>query len=322
MTLFTPISIQNRQTLELELWHTVESYLRPLSLSNDIKSYMFVNKKTQPNTLYSIKPFHNIENPSESFFMTALKVSSYALILPVLIAIALSAYYRYSYKIQEDQAEESLLIKDKVMKNTPLYNYMHRISYKAFEESLPYCVIKTYDDDSVSSIFQKKTIQGRGLPKNISETFPPQEGRLAALCHINGNHYVGLFIDFKEKTLFYYDPFGNKNSAPVQLKRVYKTYFPNCNDQKIYRFDKNHHQKDMVNCGKYTLKFLETLISAEDCYLAFDQYTNEEIDSEKIYNYTLDIARNYPLWLFKKPEKKPTELDVIEEITDVIEIIS
>ena len=213
--------------------------------------------------------------------------------------------------------KKDLLTKDGWMDGRSLKEYLERFSYKAYlSQKLPYTIVKALGVGDFEAILSKRLANAQGAPSSM-KTSPPKEGRLACSFNIHGNHYTGLFVDFEKKTIFYYDPFGHKNTCPVEMKRISSTLFGSEDNVKIQRFDGKNHQRfrpdtthalDHNNCGRYTLKFLQSMISAKDPETAYQNYISEDIDSDKIYTYAKGLEKSYPLSKKVTPADTPGDI--------------
>ncbi len=72
-----------------------------------------------------------------------------------------------------------------------------------------------------------------------------------------GSHWVSLFIDLKEKYLFYFDSIGDKMPNEIEnlIEKIQKQ------DTYKVHINKLEHQKENSECGMYTLMFLITMLS-------------------------------------------------------------
>lgn len=72
-----------------------------------------------------------------------------------------------------------------------------------------------------------------------------------------GSHWVSLFIDLKEKYLFYFDSTGDNMPKEIEtlVERIHKQ------DKFKIHINKVEHQKENSECGMYTLMFLVTMVS-------------------------------------------------------------
>ncbi len=102
---------------------------------------------------------------------------------------------------------------------------------------------------------------------------------------INDNHWVLLFISFKEKKVYYIDPFGTPSSDLNNVASNVKSHFSthckrltNCDfsSQQI-----NHQkQRDAFNCGAHICRYYEIL--AEGNLARFDEDIDMAIYREYI----------------------------------------
>lgn len=299
MVFFTSLSIQNPASLQLNLWQIAEEYLNPLSLNSDvIKAYPLSQNGLQ--TLALTPPAFNQNSYESNFVITALKIISYVMIFPLVIAAGVCIYNRVSSSFTKDLVREHLLQKNKIMEISNIFCFMRRISKTAYKKNLPYCCVSALDHTCYSSVFKKGLIRGKNIPKTMLESYPPKEGRLAILLHKNTDqHYVNLFLDFDKNRIFYYDPLGSETSCPIDIKKLSEIYFPYKKKPSLYVFSNGTHQKDGVNCGKYALKFFDLMMNATNTLTTFENFSKEQIPSEKIYTYIQEICETYSLWSLK-----------------------
>ena len=102
---------------------------------------------------------------------------------------------------------------------------------------------------------------------------------------INDKHWVLLFISFKEKKVYYIDPFGTLSSDLNNVTSNVNLHFStHCKRLKNFDFSPqqiNHQkQKDTFNCGAHVCRYYEIL--AEGNLARFDENINIEIYREYI----------------------------------------
>ncbi len=199
-------------------------------------------------------------------------------------------------KEKKDLSQEDLLKANTWVDGYTVLDYLERFAIKSYlEAKKPFSIVKSLAVRDFRSIFSKTIVNARGTPEKMKAT-PPKEGRLVCSLNINENHYAGLFIDFERRNVFYYDPFGQKSSFPYKKAEIIDTFFKGHKKSVSFHFfEGTNHQNDQVNCSRYTLKFCETLISANDPVLAYQTYISEDIDSDKIYQYVQELTKKYPL---------------------------
>jgi hypothetical protein len=83
-----------------------------------------------------------------------------------------------------------------------------------------------------------------------------------------GSHWVSMFIDFKDKYVFYYDSAGN--DIPEEIDDLRKEIIHQANNLKPrkmkMKFYKNYpveHQEGNTECGMYSLFFIITMLTAK-----------------------------------------------------------
>jgi hypothetical protein len=82
--------------------------------------------------------------------------------------------------------------------------------------------------------------------------------------HLDGSHWVSLFIDLEERFLFYFDSNGDiiPHQISVLVKRITKQGRENGLKLKLYA-NELEHQKRNTECGMYSLYFIISMLTGK-----------------------------------------------------------
>lgn len=294
-----------------------------LSITNKIayttdklhKDHTVVEIKTTPWTLQTI-------------FFTALKVMSYALLVLPAIALALKIYKKYTHEyyilppqqapftpshavppttvspdiivIDDDlpvsttssgpsplEPKEDLREKGSKLDHTTITTVISHYRNKYFEKTQLYYFVQQADIASFSKPFVIKT--SRKTPAAV-QVDDPKQGGLCLSIH-TGNHFVSLFVSFKDKKMVYYDSFGHPISPTLKAfcDKVKDSLFKKETEVEFIDIKKKH-QFDGVNCGRYTINFLKEMMHSSNVDATIAKLKTETISSEEIHQKGLEWA--------------------------------
>lgn len=105
---------------------------------------------------------------------------------------------------------------------------------------------------------------------NIQEQIDNKKDKIGIIFNLDrhnqsGSHWVSLFIDIKDKFIFYFDSVGTK--IPSQIYKLVQNIQEQGKRLEIpihFRFEQNHpfeHQETNTECGMYSLFFIITLLT-------------------------------------------------------------
>ena len=106
---------------------------------------------------------------------------------------------------------------------------------------------------------------------NLSNTIRDGKTKIGIIFNLDkhtktGSHWVSLFIDIKDKLIFYFDSFGNdippyinkfKEEVVKQGKQLKKPIHFD------FEINKTEHQEGNTECGMYSLFFIVTMLTGE-----------------------------------------------------------
>ena len=102
--------------------------------------------------------------------------------------------------------------------------------------------------------------------------------------YLSGSHWISLFIDIKNKYIFYFDSNGHKIPPEINrlVKRIIKQSKTNPLNLNLKYIDnyKKRHQNEDSECGMYALYFIIMLLTEEKKPEYFNNKSIKISDSE------------------------------------------
>jgi hypothetical protein len=178
--------------------------------------------------------------------------------------------------------------KDSLLDHATILEALSHHRKKLYAKEKKYFFVQTADQSSFSRPFDIKVF--RKAPDAMKVKYP-KEGGLCLSIHIN-NHYVSLFVDFKEKTMVYYDSFGTPMNKEIQafVQKIRRAVFKP--KDKVKQISVNaHHQHDLVNCGRYTINFLKEMMDSSNLDRTIATLKDKTLSSDQIYKEGLKWAK-------------------------------
>lgn len=128
---------------------------------------------------------------------------------------------------------------------------------------------------------------------NLLEMFKKGKNKIGIIFNLDphykpGSHWVSMFINIKEKIIFYFDSNGDK--IPNQIKELANRIIEQAQNPPLnirMTFKENHpfeHQKSNTECGMYSLYFIISLLTDEKPH---DHFMNKRVtdrDMKKLRN--------------------------------------
>lgn len=128
---------------------------------------------------------------------------------------------------------------------------------------------------------------------NLLEMFKKGKNKIGIIFNLDphynpGSHWVSMFINIKEKFVFYFDSNGDK--IPNQIKELANRIIEQAQNPPInikMMFKENHpfeHQKSNTECGMYSLYFIISLLTDEKTHEHFMNKRVTDKDMKKLRN--------------------------------------
>ena len=107
--------------------------------------------------------------------------------------------------------------------------------------------------------------------------------------YLEGSHWVALYIDFKQKFIYYFDSVGDK--CPKQIMKFVKKVKSQGSSKSMefdFKENKVSHQKKNTECGVYCLFFIIEMLKKEKPYMF-----EKEIQDEKMERFRKEYFNLY-----------------------------